>query len=222
VNGGLQLQDISIQVGEFALHIDMLHFPGRAYSMLVGHTGAGKSLLIKAICGLQALQHGKVRLDDTELTALPPHRRRIGYVPQHGALLPHLDVAANIGFALDLLDWKAADIGPVVARIAKQIGITPLLARNTRSLSGGERQKVALARALVRQPRLLILDEPLCAVDETMREELCQLLQKLHKQGHLTTIHICHSQAETEQLGEYLVRLEGGKVVHAKAMETAA
>jgi len=210
---GLELRGIVVHVGKFVVDDINLTVPAGEYFILMGHTGAGKTLLMKAICGVQPLSGGQVLIDDRDVTDLDPRVRRIGYVPQDSGLFPHLDVRENIGFALDLLglDTRAAALR--VEAMAEEIGIAPLLKRHVRGLSGGERQKVALARALVREPRLLLLDEPVSALDEGTRDDICTLLARVHREHHLTALHICHNRAEAERLGDRVGLMSNGRLV---------
>lgn len=210
---GLETQGVTIQAGAFTVADVNLAVRAGAYFMLMGHTGAGKTLLLKAICGLQPMRAGRICIAGEDVTDQEPRARRIGYVPQESALFPHLDVRANIAFALDLLGLHPPEIASRVEAMAGEFGITHLLARRVRGLSGGERQKVALARALVRRPRLLLLDEPVSALDEKSRDEICALLKRVHREHNLTTIHICHNRAELERLGDSMGLLNAGRLV---------
>ena len=210
---GLELQHVTLQAGAFTVSDVTLTVRTGAYFMLMGHTGAGKTLLLKAICGLQPVGSGRICIDGEDVTDLEPRARRIGYVPQDSALFPHLDVRANIAFALDLQQLSPAEIATRTETMADNLGVAHLLSRRIRGLSGGERQKVAMARALVRHPRLLLLDEPVSALDEKSRDEICALLKRIHREHHLTTIHICHNRAELERLGDCVGLLNAGRLV---------
>lgn len=218
---GLELQDVSLQAGTFTVSNVTLSVDKGAYFMLVGHTGAGKTLLLKAICGLHPLRTGRVFLHDEEITSHEPRMRHMGYVPQESALFPHLNVRANIAFALDLLGVLESEQSRRVASLAQELGIDALLPRRIQGLSGGERQKVALARALVREPRLLLLDEPVSAIDENARKEICALLRRIHTTHHLTTIHICHNQAEVEQLADVVGVMSSGRLISVEERKGA-
>lgn len=210
---GLELQGVTLRAGAFTVSEVSFVVRAGAYFMLMGHTGAGKTLLLKAICGLHPLIAGRVCIGGTDVTACEPRARRIGYVPQESALFPHLDVRANIAFALDQCGIGGREAGACVEAMAGELGIAPLLARRIRGLSGGERQKVALARALVRRPRLLLLDEPVSALDEQTRREICALLKRVHVAHGLTTVHICHNRSELEQLGDAVAVVNAGRLV---------
>lgn len=186
--------------------------PAGSYAMLMGSTGCGKTSLLEIICGLRQPTGGRVLLDGRDVTRLEPRERGIGYVPQDMALFPGLRVREQIAFAPRLRGMPAAERDALVDRLADQLGITPLLPRLPDLLSGGEKQRVALARALAARPRLLLLDEPLSALDEGMRSEAGALLQKVQQEHALTVLHVTHSRSEAEALGQVHLRLENGRL----------
>jgi ABC-type sugar transport system ATPase subunit len=210
---GLEIRNLELRAGNFILNdIDLAASDGE-YFILMGHTGAGKSLLMKAVCGLQPIENGRILIHGRDVTDLAPRIRGIGYVPQDSGLFPHLDVKGNVAFALDLLGVDRREIEEKVSRMAEEIGITHLLPRRVNGLSGGERQKVALARALTRNPRLLLLDEPMSALDEKSRKDISSLLKRVHREHHLTTLHICHNRSEAEMLGDRVGTMNAGRLV---------
>jgi len=209
----LLLEGIELRAGSFRVEkVDLAVEPGE-YFMLMGHTGAGKSLLMKAVCGLQPPEAGRVAIAGRDVTGLEPRERGLGYVPQNSGLFPNLDVRANIGFALDLLGVGNAEAAGRTEALAEELGIATLLDRSVGNLSGGEQQKVALARALSRRPKLLLLDEPVSALDELAREEICELLGRVHREHGLTTLHICHSRGEAATLGSRVGMMNGGRLI---------
>ena len=143
----------------------------------------------------------------------PPARRGIGYVPQDGALFPTMTVGEQIGFAPRLRGVGQKEIDSRVGKLAEQLGIKHLLDRRPEGLSGGERQRVALGRALSAQPRVLLLDEPLSAVDEDTRDEISGLLKRVQQEFSLTALHITHSRAEARQLADLMFRIDDGVVM---------
>ena len=171
---GLAVNDLTGQAGSFRLGpVSLAIEPGQVLAVL-GPSGAGKTMLLETIAGLRPYRSGRITLAGTDITTLPPEQRRIGLVFQDAALFPHLSVAGNIRFGPKARrQAPAAGTDPLLRRL----GITPLAARSPRSLSGGERQRVALARALAIEPGLLLLDEPLSALDQPTREDLRALLQ---------------------------------------------
>lgn len=205
--------DIQCQLGAFALDARMSAAVGT--TVLFGRSGSGKTTLINMIAGLQTPQGGRITLDDTVLfdsvqkVNLPVHRRRIGYVFQDARLFPHLSVARNLDFGARF----AAD-GPLGAKrrsdLIEVLGIGALLNRRTAALSGGEKQRVALGRALLSNPRLLLLDEPLAALDLERKEEILPYLEQLRAQGGPPMIYVTHDMSEIVRLADTLVIVRDG------------
>ncbi len=186
--------------------------PANTYAMLMGATGCGKTSLLEIICGLRKPTSGRVLLDDRDVTDLEPRERGIGYVPQDLALFPSLSVREQIAFAPRRRGVALAELETQVKHLAEQLGIAPLLDRLPDALSGGEKQRVALARALAAQPKLLLLDEPLSALDESMRAEAAALLQQVQREHALTVLHVTHSRSEAAMLGQLHLRLANGRL----------
>jgi ABC-type sugar transport system ATPase subunit len=207
---GIELRNVTLLAGDFQVSDVTFAVPAGEYFILMGHTGSGKSLLMKAICGVRPIQSGSIFIGGRDVTRLQPRARRIGYVPQDSGLFPHLDVRANLGFALDLIGRGEKEWKVVVDSMAEELGIVSLLGRRVGGLSGGERQKVAIARALTREPRVLLLDEPVSAVDEATRDDICNLLERVHREHNLTTIHICHNRVEADRLGDRVGVMSNG------------
>lgn len=189
-----------------------ISIPTNTYAVLMGPTGCGKTTLLEIICGLRKPTAGRVLLDGRDVTRLEPRERGIGYVPQDLALFPRLTVRQQIAFAPRLAGMPVSDQQSLVDRLANQLGIAPLLGRQPDSLSGGEKQRVALARALAARPKLLLLDEPLSALDESTRAEASSLLQSIQKEHSLTVLHVTHSSSEAEMLGQLHLRLVNGRL----------
>lgn len=211
----IQLDSIGWEAGAFRLTNVSLRIPENCYAVLMGSTGCGKTTLLEIICGLRRPRHGRVLLDGKDLTEAQPGERGIGYVPQDGALFPSMTVREQLGFALELRRRPAKVIAARIAELAEQLGIAHLFDRSPAWLSGGERQRVALGRALSAEPRVLLLDEPLSAIDEELRGELMQLLKSVQRAHNLTVLHITHSAHEASQLADLSLRLEDGRVIEA-------
>jgi ABC-type sugar transport system ATPase subunit len=175
----------------------------------MGSTGCGKTTLLEVLCGLRQPQKGRVLIDGREVTSLEPRERGIGYVPQDLALFPTLKVFDQIAFALKLRGLPAESR---VRALADELAISHLLDRQPEALSGGEKQRVAIARALAANPKLLLLDEPLSALDEAMRGEAATMLKRIQQQHHLTVLHVTHSQAEATQLADLRLSFANGRV----------
>ena len=212
----IRLQNISWKAGAFALENVSFDVPAAAYAVLMGRTGTGKTSLVEIICGLRAPQSGQVWLNDRDVTHAPPGQRGLGFVPQDGALFPTLTVAEQIGFALRIQKAPASTIAATVRQLADEMAIIHLLDRKPTGLSGGEKQRVALARALAAKPAVLLLDEPLAAVDEDTQSDLIHLLQRTQQQHQITVLHVTHSRREAEALATLRLRLEN-QAVHIES-----
>jgi putative spermidine/putrescine transport system ATP-binding protein len=180
--------------------------------VLLGPSGCGKTTTLRMIAGFVPPSAGDIRLDGISITALPPHRREMGIVFQSYALFPHLSVARNIAFGLEMRRMASA---AAQARVAEMLRLTKLeafAARLPRQLSGGQQQRVALARALAIQPRVLLLDEPLSNLDAALRQEMAREIRILQQHGGITTIMVTHDQNEAMALADRLVVMHEGCV----------
>jgi len=210
--GGLALDGLAGQAGSFRFGpVSLAIAPGQVLAVL-GPSGAGKTMLLETIAGLRPHRAGRITLAGTDITALPPEQRRIGLVFQDAALFPHLSVAGNIRFGPRA---RRQPSRPGTDPLLHRLGIPPLAARSPRSLSGGERQRVALARALAIQPGLLLLDEPLSALDQPTREDLRTLLSELLASLDIPAIHVTHDRDEALAIGTDLAILTGGQLRQA-------
>jgi ABC-type sugar transport system ATPase subunit len=208
----LLIKDLSIQAGDFTIESFTLEITDREYFVLMGLSGTGKSLLLKAVCGLQPIKCGSISISDCDITHAPPRERGLGYVPQKSLLFPNMSVKENIRFPLEMKGVPKMKIDKKVAEISKTLGIESLLERDVSYLSGGESQKVALARALVFKPKLLLLDEPVSAVDEPTRREICADLRRVQRELKISTIHVCHSVAEAESVADKIGIMAEGRL----------
>jgi molybdate transport system ATP-binding protein len=198
--------------------IDVTLDVGRGLTALVGPSGAGKTTLLHVIAGLIRPDAGLVRLDADVLTDtaagvwVPPHRRSIGYVTQDTRLFPHLSVRGNLQFGR----WFAAAPPGRVALddVVTLLELGPLLERRPSRLSGGEQQRVALGRALLTSPRLLLLDEPLAAVDVGRRQDILPYLDRLRGELTIPAIYVTHSPAELSGRAETIVSMDAGRITH--------
>ena len=206
----IQLENITWSTGPRVILDDLtLTIPSDTYAVLMGSTGCGKTTLLEVLCGLRQPQKGRVLIDGRDVTSLEPRERGIGYVPQDLALFPALKVFDQIAFALNLRRLPA---DARVRELADELAISHLLDRQPDALSGGEKQRVAIARALAASPRLLLLDEPLSALDEAMRGEAATMLKRIQQQHHLTVLHVTHSHAEATQLADLRLSFANGRV----------
>ncbi|MEN3943892.1 ABC transporter ATP-binding protein [Prosthecobacter sp. SYSU 5D2] len=208
----IQLDNIAWQApGGFFLKDIHVEIPTGVYAVLMGSTGCGKTSLLEILCGLRIPSHGRVLLNDRDVTRLEPRQRQIGYLPQDLALFPRRSVRDQIGFAPSL--QGSPDTEATVTELAAELGIAHLLDRQPDHLSGGEKQRVALARALAARPRVLLLDEPLSALDEATHAEAVQLLRHLHIKHALTVLHVTHSSREADAMAQLKLRMADGKIV---------
>lgn len=208
----ISLRNIAWQAGSFSLSDISFDVPAGHYAVLMGKTGTGKTSLVELICGLRLPHSGSIWLNNQDVTRLPPGQRGLGFVPQDGALFPTMTVAKQIGFALSLKKTPQPEIDEVVQQLATEMGIQHLLQRKPQGLSGGEKQRVALARALAAKPSVLLLDEPLAAVDEDTQSELVALLKATQQQHRITVLHVTHSSREATALADIRLRLEKNAV----------
>jgi ABC-type Fe3+/spermidine/putrescine transport system ATPase subunit len=206
---GLSISGLSARAGSFALGPVSLDVPADRVLVLLGPSGAGKTMLLETIAGLRPHQAGQISLAGTSITSLPPERRRIGLVFQDAALFPHLTVRDNIRFGPRARRAESPDGS---GDLLHQLGIEHLADRTPRSLSGGERQRVALARALASQPGLLLLDEPLSSLDQPTREDMRALLQRLLAELAIPAMHVTHDRDEALSLGDDLAVIVGGQL----------
>ena len=195
--------DLSIEAGEFVV--------------FVGPSGCGKSTLLRLIAGLESLSSGEISIADRAIMDLPPSKRGIAMVFQSYALYPHMTVAGNMGFSLDLQGVKKQEIEQRVLEAAKILQMEHLLDRRPAALSGGQRQRVAIGRAIVRNPDVFLFDEPLSNLDAALRQETRVEIAKLHQQLGATTIYVTHDQVEAMTLADKIVVLKDGEVMQVGA-----
>lgn len=208
----ISVQELLLRQGDFELSQLSFEIPRNAYAILMGATGSGKTTLLESICGLRAIEEGKILMDGHEITRTPPAQRQIGYVPQDSSLFPTMKVRRQIAFGMEVRGFSQTERNRRVEELASSLDITGILDRYPRGLSGGERQRVALARALSFRPCLLCLDEPLSALDCDTRNNLMKLLKNIQQSESVTVLHITHNVEEGTQLGTVHFRLEEGQV----------
>jgi molybdate transport system ATP-binding protein len=205
-----------IDRGAFNLDVD-LALPGRGVTALFGHSGSGKTTLLRVLAGLERVAGACVALgdevwqDDARKVFVPTHERGIGYVFQEASLFPHLSVRANLEFGRKRL--KPAERRFDLLAVAELLGIERLLDARPATLSGGERQRAAIARTLLASPRLLLMDEPLAALDMRRKLEILPYLERLHDELALPVVYVSHAADEVARLADHLVVLEEGHVL---------
>jgi molybdate transport system ATP-binding protein len=205
--------DVETSLGDFTLSVRFAA-SGRV-TALFGDSGAGKTTVVNLIAGLLTPARGRIALDDTVFVdtatdvAIPAHRRGVGYVFQEGRLFPHLSVRGNLTYGVRFARGRP---GPTLDEIAKLLGIGALLDRRPGDLSGGEKQRVAIGRALLSAPRLLLMDEPLASLDRRRKEEILPYIERLRDELRLPIVYVSHSADEVARLADDVVVLEGGTV----------
>jgi len=206
----LELERLSKRLGSFAIADLSAQIRAGEYFVLLGPSGVGKTVLLEMIAGLVPPDRGRILWKGREITGLAPHRRRFVLMYQDYALFPHLSVARNIGYGLAAGGMAKGESAARVTTMAAKLDIDGLLARRVAGLSGGEQQRVALARALVTQPEILLLDEPLSALDSNTRLRLRAELKQVQQQTATTFVHVTHDLDEAMALGDRVgVMLKG-------------
>ena len=198
--GSLAVDDVSISIGE-----------GEFFSLL-GPSGCGKSTMLRMIAGFVAPTHGRIVIGGDDVTDLPPERRDVGIVFQNYAIFPHLNVADNVAFGLRIRKRSRGEIREKVTAVLRQVGLQGYEGRFQRQLSGGEQQRVALARVLVTEPRILLLDEPLSALDKNMREEMKFWIKDMQSRLSITTVFVTHDQDEALTMSDRIAVMNRGRV----------
>lgn len=206
------LENIIYKAGLFTLGPINLELPKGSYTALLGPSGSGKSVMLELIAGLRFPEKGKILIDGGDMTNTPARKRPVGMLFQDYALFPHMTVEENIGFPLSISGADKATVAKETWRIASLFKIEGLLKRAIKDLSGGEKQRCALARAMAHQPSVLLLDEPLSALDEELREEAVKTLAILKKEGQ-TVLHVTHNRGETDGLATSSLHIRGGKII---------
>jgi molybdate transport system ATP-binding protein len=204
------------RAGGFTLDVD-LALPARGITVLFGPSGSGKTTVLRCVAGLERAPQARVRIagedwqDSARRLCLPTWRRPLGYVFQEASLFDHLDVRGNLGFGLRRS--HAAGGASALSQAVELLGIGHLLDRRTQALSGGERQRVAIARALATQPRLLLLDEPLAALDAARRQDILPWLERLRDETRIPMLYVTHSADEMARLADTLVLMDQGRAL---------
>ncbi|TET40089.1 MAG: ABC transporter ATP-binding protein [Dehalococcoidia bacterium] len=215
----IEIKNLSVDLGTFLLQDINLKIERGEYFIILGPTGAGKTILLESIAGLHPIKSGEIWLNGSEVTNLEPERRGIGFVYQDYALFPHLSVKGNLLFGLKQKRRSKGEMQLIVEWVTGLLGVSHLLERNPSTLSGGERQKVALARALSISPQVLLLDEPLSALDPHAREGVQQELRQIHHRLKATIVHVTHDFEEAIALGDRIAVLGEGRILQVGTPE---
>jgi ABC-type Fe3+/spermidine/putrescine transport system ATPase subunit len=210
----VRLHGVSRRFGA-ALAVDRLalDIPAGSFTALLGPSGCGKTTTLMMLAGFERPDAGRVVIDGADVTAIPPERRGIGLVFQNYALFPHMTVAQNLAYPLRARGLPRAEVAAKVAAMAAMMEVTELLDRLPRQVSGGQRQRVAIGRAIVFSPRLLLLDEPLSALDRGLRDKMKEELRRLHRRLGITIVMVTHDQDEAMELADVIAVLERGRMI---------
>ena len=208
----IELDKVTLIAGDFRLQSLSLQIPTGKYAVLMGRTGRGKTTILESICGLRKISSGRLLINEMDVTRWEPADRQIGYVPQDLALFPNLNVRQHIEFALRLRRWEAKKIHQRTDELSTELEIRHLLSRKIHGLSGGESQRVALGRALSFDPSVLLLDEPLSALDDSTRDTMYRLLKRVTSKRNVTTLHVTHNEEEAATMADLRIELSDGQL----------
>lgn len=209
----LSVQNLSVDLGNFSLRDVSFGVPDGAYCCLLGASGAGKSVLLETIIGAFRPRRGKVYLRGVDVTKWPPERHKLGIVYQDYMLFPHLNVYGNIAFGLKKSGLTRTQISDRVGKIASQLDIADLLERDVATLSGGEQQRTSLARALITNPEILLLDEAFSALDVNTRERMRTMMAHVRKEMDVTVLHVTHDKEDVWALASHVAVIHEGRML---------
>jgi molybdopterin-binding protein len=209
----IRIEEISKDLGEFFLRDIWLEINDNEYFVILGPTGAGKSILLETVAGIYRPDKGRIILDDRDITHIPPRERNIGMVYQDYTLFPFLTVEENIAFGLKTRKMEKSEIKRKVDELEELLDIAHLAHRYPATLSGGEQQKVAIARAIAIEPSVLLLDEPLSALDSRTRDYLREELKRVKNEFGITMVHVTHDQTEALVLADRIAVLMHGRLM---------
>jgi sulfate transport system ATP-binding protein len=215
---GIAVRDLTKRFGGFTALDDVsLEVAGGSLTVLLGPSGSGKSTLLRVIAGLERPDAGAVWIAGRDATALPPQRRDVGFVFQHYAAFKHMTVRENVAFGLRVRRRPRRQVRERVDELLALVQLDGLGDRYPHQVSGGQRQRMALARALAPEPRVLLLDEPFGALDARVRAELRAWLRRLHDEVHVTTVLVTHDQEEAMEVADRIAVMDGGRIEQVAA-----
>ena len=215
----VQISDLNLQLGDFRLRDFELEVFAGEYLVILGPTGAGKTVLLDCILGIHRPRKGTICLDGKDVTKWLPEDRNVGYVPQDYALFPTMTVEENVGYGPYVRHWPEEKRKARVDELITLLGIEKIRHRLPTALSGGEKQRVAVGRALAVHPAILLLDEPLSALDEIRRSELAREFRAIQKKVGATFLHICHNLDEATEVADRLAIVRNGQVIQIGTVE---
>ena len=208
----IRIENLSNDWKEFKINNINLQVEDSEYFVILGPSGSGKTMLLELIAGMWPLDSGKIYMDNQDITVLPPEKRGIGFVYQNYMLFPHKTVFENIAFGLKVKKIAKEEIKTRVNEMMDLLKISHLADRLPRTLSGGEQQRTALARALIIYPKILLMDEPLSALDRKTRDELMQELKEIHRKFDVTLVHVTHNFDEALMLADRIAIMRNGEI----------
>ena len=212
-NPFLGIESLNVTLGDFSLKDLAFSCAKGEYHILLGPTGSGKSSLLKCILGIHRPESGRIHLDGVDVTDELPEHRQMGYVPQNYALFPHLNVEENLRFGLRPRKVPAKQADSLVDRLSEVLNIEHLRKRSIQHLSGGEKQKVAIGRALATQPKMMLLDEPFSNLDPISRTTARNDLRSRHNEDRITTIYVTHNLDDAFALADRVAVMNEGRIV---------
>jgi ABC-type Fe3+/spermidine/putrescine transport system ATPase subunit len=219
----LAVENVTIRFGETTA-VDRASLelaPGEVLALL-GPSGSGKSTLLRGIAGLEELTSGRILFEGDDLDGVPPHERRFGFMFQNYALFPHLTVSGNVAFGLRMQDVSADKVKQRVGEVLSWVGLQSMANRRVERLSGGEQQRVALARTLAPRPRLVMLDEPVGALDRRLRERLVEEISSLLRRERTTALYVSHDHDEARVVSDRVAIMREGRIVQTGVYEDIA
>jgi len=215
----IKINNLSVSLGSFNLYDISLNIEAGSFFALMGPTGAGKTVLLEAIAGLTPIKSGSVFIDSRNVTKLPPEKHGVSIMYQDNSLFPHLNVMENIRYGLRYHSGDSNETEKRIDNLIEQLGIKLILNRLPLNLSGGELQRVSLARALAVNPKIVLLDEPLSALDPNFRYELRQMLKNIHQTTEVTFLMVTHDFGEAISLAENAAIMDGGRIVQTGTVD---
>jgi molybdate/tungstate transport system ATP-binding protein len=213
----ITLENLTYNLGSFSLKEISLEISKNEYFVLLGPTGAGKTLTLELMAGFYVPDKGRILINGVDVTHLPPEKRNVGFVYQDYSLFPHMTVEENIAFGLEMHKIPRMKVERKVREMTELMGISHLKGRYPSTLSGGEQQRVSLARALAINPNVLLLDEPLSALDPRTQSFLREELKRIHETQNVTTVHVTHNQTEALILADRIGVIMNGEIIQVSA-----